>query len=191
MYAMKDKKRQNTLRKLQTKRTAKECAYLAVFVALLIVSQVLLSLVPGVEIVTVLFVAYAFVFGWKRGMAAATAFSLLRQIVFGIYPVVLVLYLLYFNALAFVFGVLGKKIKQTVRALPIIILCACVGTACFTMLDNILTPLWYGYSQRAAEVYFYASLSFMLPQILCSAISVGVLFLPLKSAFAYVKKSLK
>ena len=58
-----------------TLRAAKECAYLAVFVALLIAAQFVFSFLPGVEIVTVLFVGYAFVFGVKRGMLAATAFS--------------------------------------------------------------------------------------------------------------------
>ena len=65
-------------------RSAKECAYLAVFVALLIGSQLPFAALPGVEIVTLLFVTYAFVFGICRGMLAATAFSLLRQFVFSI-----------------------------------------------------------------------------------------------------------
>ncbi len=193
---MKDKKQQKSTKKAWVAGTAKECAYLSVFVALLIAVQLVLSLVPGVELVTVLFLSYVFVFGWKRGMAAATVFALLRQMVFGVYPVVLVLYLIYFNLLAVGFGVLGGKIscvkiKKMMRFLPIIVLLACLGTACFNILDNILTPIWFGYSQRAAKAYFYASLPFMFPQIICSAISVATLFLPLITAFGYVKKGLR
>ncbi len=191
MYAANNK---NQRKKQKIKRrihTAKECAYLAVFVALLIAIQVVLAVIPGVELVTVLFVSYAFVFGWKRGMVAATAFALLRQIVFGVYPVVLALYLIYFNLLGLAFGMLGGKIKQAVRFLPLIVIIACTATACFTLLDNILTPLIYGYSWRALQIYFQASLSFMIPQIVSTAVSVGVLFLPLRSVFAFARKRLK
>ena len=192
MYAMNDKKQQNTSKnkRANTANTAKECAYLAVFVALVIAAQAVFAFVPGVEIVTVLFIAYAFVFGWGRGMVAATAFSLLRQMLFGLSPNVLVLYLVYFNFLTAVFGLLGKAIKRPVLFLPIIILCGCVCTAGFTLFDDFLTPLWYGYSARATNAYFYASLPVMFSQILCTAATVGGLFLPLRSAFTFVKKSL-
>ena len=90
--------KQNTFEeqpKLEKFRSAKELAYLSLFVALTISVQWALTALPGVELVTVLFVSYAFAFGKGRGMVAATAFSLLRQLVFGLYPNVLVLYLAY------------------------------------------------------------------------------------------------
>ena len=173
-----------------TVRGAKECAYLAVFVALVIAAQLCFAALPGVELVTVLFVCYAFVFGIKRGMLAATAFALLRQLLFGFYPVVLILYLLYFNGLAALFGCIGRTVKKPVRALWWIVLTACVCTLCFSLLDAILTPLWYGYTKRAARAYFIASLSFMLPQIVCTAVSVGVLFIPLQRVLKRIKKGL-
>ena len=156
------------------------------FVALVIAAQLALSVIPGVEVVTVLFVAFSFAFGVKRGMIAATVFSVLRQFVFGVFPNVLVLYLIYFNALVYVFGILGKQVKPTAKNLVWLTAVACVCTAGFTMLDNILTPLWYGYSSRAAELYFYASLPFMIPQVICTAVTVGVLFLPLERIFKWI-----
>lgn len=168
--------------------SAKECAYLAVFVALVIAVQTVLSLIPGVELVTVLFVAYTFTMGVRRGMIAATAFSVLRQIVFGVYPIVLVLYLIYFNLLAVCFGLLGKKIKNPLKLLPVIVVVACICTVCFTMIDNVLTPLWLGYSKKSAALYFKASLPFMIPQVICTAISVTALFYPLHKVFLAVKK---
>ena len=98
MYAM-NENMQGKINKKKVVNTAKECAYIAIFVALVIAAQMVLAVIPGVEFVTVLFVSYAFVFGWKRGVTAATVFALLRQFIFGFYPQVLVLYLLYFNAL--------------------------------------------------------------------------------------------
>jgi hypothetical protein len=171
-------------------RTAKECAYLALFVALVIAVQLAFSGVPGVEGVTLLFVVYAFVFGVYRGMLAATIFSLLRQFLFGFSPTVLLLYLIYYNGLAAVFGGLGKVVKKPLRALWWLTILACVCTACFTMLDNVITPLFYGYSWRATQVYFYASLIVMLPQIVCTAVSVGTLFVPLQKVFRVAKRGL-
>lgn len=171
--------------------SAKECAYLAVFVALVIAAQLVLSVVPSVEIVTVLFCSYAFTFGLKRGMAAATAFSLIRQFIFGVYPTVLILYLIYFNLLATSFALLGKSIKKPLKWLAIIVAIACVCTVLFTMIDNILTPLWYGYSKKAAILYFKASLPFMGVQVINAALSVGVLFFPLYRVFSLVKRTLR
>ncbi len=174
-------------RKQGALRSAKESAYVAVFVALLIAVQLALAVLPGVELVTVLFVAFAFVFGIGRGMVAATAFSILRQLLFGFYPNVLLLYLVYYNLLTLLFGLLGKYVKPSGKKLIVIVLLACVCTACFTLIDNIITPLWYGYTRRAAEIYFKASLTVMLPQIVCTAVTVGVLFLPLYGVFRRLK----
>ena len=169
-------------------RTAKDCALLAVFVAVLISAQLVLSAIPGVEVVTVLFIAYSFCVGWQRSTFTATAFALVRQLIFGFFPTVLVLYLIYYNLLGIVFGILGRKIRNPREKLLTITALACVGTVCFSMLDNILTPLWYGYSARATRVYFMASLSVMLPQVICTAVSVFYLFLPLFRIFHRIFK---
>ncbi len=170
-------------------RSAKECAYIAVFVAVLVAVQLVLSALP-VELVSVLFLSYAFVFGIRRGIAAATTFSLLRQFIFGFFPTVLILYLIYYNALALLFGGLGRICKKPVRLLAVIVVCACVCTVAFTLLDNLITPLWYGYSAEARSAYFYASLSFMLPQTAGVGVSAALLFLPLERAFRLVKRTL-
>ena len=118
----------------KTPHPAKECAYIAVFVALLIALQLALTAVPGVEAVTVLFVSYAYVFGWKRGMAAATAFSLLRQMVFGFYPVVLILYLLYYNGMAALFGTMGKRTASLLQSVAVVTI-TCLRR-CFTVFQE-------------------------------------------------------
>ena len=182
-----EKRKKNTQKMVYS---AKECAYLAVFVSLVIALQLALSVLPGVELVTVSFVCYSYVMGARRGMIAATAFSLLRQLVFGFFPVVLILYLLYFNLLAAVFGLLGKRSACKRIRLPWLVIFACLGTVAFTLIDNVLTPLWYGYTERAIRAYFYASLSFMLPQLICTAVSVATLFIPLTKTFIFVKRTL-
>lgn len=192
---MNDEKEEKTTKKSKVKtvavRSAKECAYLAVFVALVIGGQLALSAVPGVEIVTVLFVAYSFVFGVRRGLLAATAFTLLRQMIFGFFPTVLVLYLIYYNGLAALFACLGGRVKRPLRSLWWITLVACACTACFTLLDNVITPLFYRYTPEAAKAYFVFSLPVMIPQVVCTAVSVGTLFFPLQKGFAAAKRGLR
>ena len=179
---MNGKNGQNSTKK-HTRAIGKDCAYIAVFVALTIAAQLCFAAVPGVELVTVLFVSFAFAFGCRQGMIAATAFSLLRQLAFGFLPTVLILYLVYFNLLALLFGFLGRKIALQTKKIPLVTIIACVCTVGFTMLDNIITSWWLGYSGKLFKMYFWASFSFMVPQVICTAISVGILFYPLAKFF--------
>ena len=87
--------------------TAKEIACAAVMTALLIGGQFALSWVAGVEVVTVLLLCFAFVFGPRAGALTAIAFSLLRCFIWGFYPSVIVLYLIYYPLFAIFFGFLG------------------------------------------------------------------------------------
>ena len=170
-------------------KSARDIAGIALTVALLICGQLLLSAVPGVEVVTLIFVAYSFVFGRIRGMVVATIFSLVRQFIFGLWPTVLILYLVYYNFLALVMGTLGVVLKNKREIVKIVwvTIVAVVSTVMFTMIDNVITPLFYGYSLQTAIAYFYSSLTFMIPQIICVGISVGILFMPLSKVFLILK----
>lgn len=168
----------------------RECAYIAVFVALLLVAQLCFSFIAGIELVTVLFVAYSFTFGWERGVISAVAFSLLRQLVFGFFPHVLCLYLLYYPLLTLVFGLLGKDKTVTLKALFPVILFACLGTLVFCLLDLAVAALWLHLTGEAFKVYALASLPVALTQLACTAVTVGGLFLPLHKAFSLAKKGL-
>ena len=223
-------------------------AVCAVMTALLIAVQYALGFVPGVELVTVFLLVFCYVFGAKCGVLVATAFSLLRCFLWGFYPNVIILYLVYFNAFALLFGWLGRREKPVavwvcpallvllaagcaagavigipvsvlyrarltgmlwalfgvlaaLLALYLVLLCvggkakhfgreaasvtalAALCTVCFTLLDDVLTPLWYGYTWDAAVAYFYTGFFSMLPQTLCTVVSVLLLFEPLKRIF--------
>lgn len=168
----------------------RECAYIAVFVALLIAAQFCLAMIVGVEVVTLLFVTYAFAFGWKRGIISAVAFSLLRQLVFGFFPQVLCLYLVYYPLLTLFFGLLGKDKTATPKELVSVVLFACLGTLLFSLLDLGISALWLGLKGKVLQVYAMASLPVALTQLVCTAITVGGLFLPLDKAFGLAKKGL-
>ena len=70
--------------------THKDITLIGLFTAILIAGQFALFGISGVEIVTVLFASFAFYFGVIRGLIVATAFSVLRCLVFGFFPNVLI-----------------------------------------------------------------------------------------------------
>ena len=225
-------------------------AVCAVMTALLLAVQCALSFVAGVELVTAFLLVFCYVFGAKYGMVTATAFSLLRNFFFGFAPDVIVLYLIYFNAFALVFGAMGKRrghwaeyvcpalvlllaagaLALAILGLPVsplmaarlevmlwalfaVLLALFVGsvvllflggrvrigreaavlaslaafcTVCFTLLSDVITPLFYGWSMDVAIGYFYTGFFAMVPQTLCAAVSVTLLFYPLERAFFMV-----
>ena len=226
-----------------------QLVFCAVMTALLIALQYVLGFVSGIELVTVIFLSFCYVFGVRCGLLTGIAFSLLRCLLFGFMPNVILLYLIYYSLFALLFGFVGKKdvlswlcpVLLAVLAaacayfalsgLPISILyqarvsamlwilfgislailvfyvvlmtskkkgeqgrelanvtaLAAVCTVMFTLLDDVITPLFLGYSAEAATAYFYTGFIAMLPQTICAAVSVFVLFLPLKKAFGSIK----
>ena len=100
-------------------------------------------------------------------------------ILFGISLAILIFYIVL---------VIANKGEQG-RELATVTALAAVCTVMFTLLDDVITPLFMGYSAEAATAYFYTGFMAMLPQTICAAVSVFVLFLPLKKAFYSVKRS--
>ena len=158
-------------------RAAREIALVGLFTAVLLGGQFVLSMVAGVEVVTVLLAAFAYKFGVRRGLMVANAFILLRCFIYGFFPTVIILYLVYYNLFVLVFGLLGKKCGK--GALPIVTVAAVIMTMLFTLLDDIICPLFYGFSRDAAISYFYASLPVMLTQCACTLLTTLILFNPL------------
>lgn len=231
--------------------TTRQIAICSLASALLIAVQLALGFVPGVELVTAVFLAFCYTFGRRCGVVTATAFSLLRCLVFGFYPSVVALYLIYYNLFALLFGWLGERDKPlppwlapaillllaaasaalACLRLPVSILwqgrlsallwtmcalfaalfalncallwknkgkdyretaeltaLAAVCTVCFTLLDDVLTPLFYRLSAEAALAWFYTSFTAMIPQTICCVVSVSVLFLPLRKSMEFAAK---
>ncbi len=169
--------------------TGKRVALIAIYVALLIGGQLILSGIAGVEIISALLVVFCFRFGVKSGIATATAFSLLRCFLFGFFPSVIILYLVYFNLLAVVIGFIGNAFSHKLGwvSVVVIVLVTAVLTACFTLLDDIISPLYYGFTKDATKAYFIASLPIMLTQVPISSITVALLIFPLYKCFKIAK----
>jgi len=69
------------------------------------------------------------------------------------------------------------------KRLVVVCAFAAIFTICFTLLDDFITPCFLRYSKEATLAYFYASFLAMLPQTVCSVISVLILFPPLCKLF--------
>ena len=171
-------------------KSAKEIIIPAVFTAMLIGVQLVLSGVAGVELVTVLLLTFTYVFGLKQGFIVANAFSILRCALFGFFVNVVLLYLIYFNLFVLVIGLIGRAFKRgySLKIHIVLTVVAVILTACFTLLDDFITPLMYGYSAYATKLYFTASLTVMFPQMICSLATVTLLFFPLYKALNFAKK---
>lgn len=158
--------------------SAKKIILSGVFTALLIGGQLALSGISGIEIVTVLLLAFVYRYGISQSLLVANAFSLLRCFIFGFMPNVIVLYLIYYNIFVLVFGLIGNVFKHeySVKKHIIVLFVAVIMTALFTMIDNVLTPLMYGFSYNATKAYFIASLYTVTPQIVCTFATVLLLF---------------
>ena len=160
----------------------------AICAAMLIGAQMALAAISGVEIVTVLMLCICFSYGSRTGMAVATVFSLLRCFIFGFQVNVIALYLIYYNLFAVFFGWLGTRFtgKIALSGKVIIVASAMAFTVFFTLLDDVITPLIFGFHPNAAKVYFLQSLSAMIPQTICAMVTVSVLFTPLTRAISKI-----
>jgi len=150
-------------------------------VAMLIGGQLALTSISGIEIVTVMMLTFCYCYGSRHGVAVATAFSLLRCFVFGFQINVIVLYLVYYNLFAIFFGWLGKRFSGETSLLKTVavVASAVAFTVLFTLLDDIITPLIGGFHPNAAKVYFLQSFTAMIPQSVCTLVTVSVCFVPL------------
>ncbi len=170
-------------------RAAKEIALNGVFTALLIGGQIVLSGISGVEIVTVLLLSFSYYFGIRMGLFVANAFSLLRCLIFGFFPNVIILYLVYYNLFVLAFGLLGIRFKKELNLVIhiILVIAACIMTIIFTGLDDIITPLYYRFSIDAMKAYALASLTAVIPQVICTIVTVSFLLPILNRVFGNIK----
>ena len=79
------------------------------------------------------------------------------------------------------------------QEVSMIVALAICCTVMFTLLDDIITPLIYGYGIDVAIGYFYTSFLALLPQTVGASLSVSILFYPLKKAmmrYSYYDKEL-
>lgn len=73
------------------------------------------------------------------------------------------------------------KRKFSFKIHTLLILFSMLMTIIFTLMDNIITPLFYGFSSEATKAYLVASIFAMIPQVICVLFTTTILFRPLYS----------
>lgn len=89
--------------------------------------------------------------------------------------------LIAFNAF---YSLVRRRIFKSGKPLKIFLYTAvaAVCTICFTLLDDIVSPLVIGMDRLTALTYFYGSFLAMLPQTICTVATVSTLYFPLTFA---------
>ena len=66
-------------------------------------------------------------------------------------------------------GLLGNRFKHklTPKRHVLVIIVAVVLTVFFSLLDSVITPLYYGFSTLEWKGYLASSLYAMIPQVIC------------------------
>ena len=160
-----------------------------IYTALILACQTLLGAIAGVEIVSILLLVFCYTYGARSGMMVATAFSLVRCFIFGFMPNVIILYLIYYNCFALIFGFIGSRFKRRYTISSHVICCVIAGvvTVFFTLLDCVITPLMYSFSYSASNAYFIGSISVVIPHVICVVATTICLFFPLVKALTIKK----
>lgn len=92
------------------------------------------------------------------------------------------------GALMFTFNIfyalVRRKVLNSGKSLKIFLFTAVASacTVCFTLLDDVISPLISGMDSLTALTYFYASFLAMLPQVICTVATVSVLYFPITFA---------
>ena len=133
----------------------------------------LLKVCPAVTLIIMAASGYFAVKGIPVSALYKTRVRVMLWVLFAISAVILIFYL----ASSFIKG------SENGAELALVTSVAVFMTVLFTLIDDVITPLTMGYSAEAAAGYFYGGFLAMLPQTVCAAVSVFLLFRPLKSVF--------
>ena len=146
---------------------------------------------PGLAVLSIDFVlaaiaaACAFCAGTDFLKLSVLAVGGIKALLWAVFGCCCTLFLL-LNGLTLFFAL--RKKDSPAAVLPNVIAVtalAALCTVCFTLLDDIITPLYYGWGLTSAAflTYFYGSFLALAPQTLCAIVSVSVLFLPFTNCF--------
>jgi hypothetical protein len=165
--------------------TVRDTTLIGMFAALLLGVQFVLSFVPGVELVSATLFIFAVVFGTKRGVITAVTFSVLRCIIYSAIPTVIVLYMIYFPLYAYVASLCGKISGK--RQILFSVIVAMLLTVCFTLLDDVISPLMWGLNSAGWQAYFIKSLPVMCIQPACVGVTVAAFYPTVKPMLIKLK----
>lgn len=150
-------------------------------------AKLALAALPNIEVVTLLVALYGYVFGWL-GVCAAVVFVCVEPLIYGFGSWV-ILYFIYWPALALLFMLLGKL---RVKSRWVLTAVAMVMTLIFGVLSALIeVGLFSGsfdnFFYRFA-VYYARGIVFYALQLATNAVVFPLLFNPLCHSLEKIKK---
>lgn len=165
---------------------AKKIALIAVCTALIEGCKLALSMIPNVEVVTLLCALFGYVFG-IYGIISVFLFAAIEPLIWGIGSWI-IYYFIYWPLVAFIFMLFGKK---KVRNRLILTLTAGVLTVFFGVLSAVVDVLVYSQPSNFLRVfpgYYARGATFYIVQIVCNLILFPLCFIPLADVLTKLNK---
>ena len=153
-----------------------------------------LAALPNIEIVTLLLVVYALVFGWRDTITACLIFIFFEILIWGFMLWWIILYLIYWPALVSAVALIPKNKYRVYFAAVIGLL----FTACFGILSTFIEIIFVtSLSNPRFWTYFYfryaAGFPFFITHVICNTVTLffvaPVLYKSLLSLYARYNKN--
>lgn len=166
----------------------KNIVLIAIIAASLIVLKLALFIVPNIEVVTVLILAYSTVFGKKTALSALI-FCAVEISIYG-FGMWTMLYFLYWCPLSLIASVLLKKASPFLA-----VILAIISTIWFGVLDAIIYTIFsvaggveFPQMLIVFGAYYARGIWFCVTHIVSNAIVVAALYKPLVAVLCRIKK---
>ena len=170
------------------KSLSRRIAVLAIMVALLVVGKLALTMIPNVEVVSLLCGIFAFTFGFIC-IIPTTIFCLILGIYWG-FSTWVIAYLIHFNLVCIVFALLGKKKIDSPLIVALIIAVLTFG---FGVVDGVLVTILGGFKTFITRflAYYLNGVVFVLIHIASNCVIFLVVFKPLAKLLLSIKEKIK
>lgn len=178
------------MNKTRHKSAAKSIALVGIMAATVECGKLVLSMIPNVEVVTILLALYGYVFG-HLGVISAFVFVSIEPLIYG-FGTWVVSYYLYWPLVAFTFMLLARlKVKNrfiiTGVALVLTFLFGVMTSLVDVgLLSGYFDKFWYRFS-----VYYARGAVFYIVQMLCNAVLFLFLFKFLSERLSKIKQSFR
>ena len=167
--------------------TAKTIALVGIAAATAECGKLALSFLPNVEVVTLLFALYGYVFG-LLGVASAVVFVAIEPLIYGFGPWIIT-YIIYWPLVATVFMLLGRA---KLRSRWLMTGVAVLLTLFFGVLSSLIdVAVLMGFTKSFwsnLALYYARGLVFYAVQIACNAVLFPILFEYLARKLAIIKR---
>lgn len=161
-------------------------ALTGVMAATLEAVKLALSVLPNVELVSLLLALYGYVFGLS-GVLAAVVFVGAEILIWGFSTWVLS-YIIYWPLLALLFWIIGKKISNRFVITGIAVAMTFFFGILTSLVDvGLFSGYWDNFAQRFS-IYYLRGVWFYVIHITCNAVVFITLFKPLEALFRKLKR---